>query len=474
MFTLHTVHRDGRNGHCTRRALLQGGVLGGLGLATPALLKAHAHPAPRDRAFGRAKRCIVLFLSGGASQHDTWDPKPDAPAEVRGELGSIATTAPTVRVGELFPRVARQARHACFVRSVTHADALHTVAGYQMLTGWVHSSSGKGGNSVDRRPLPTDHPYFGSLVMKVRPPLPGVPSLAALPEVLTDGGITAYPGQFGGMLGRRFDPLYLQGDYQSGRFRTPDLILPVDVDEGRLADRRRLLEQLNAARRAAERSGALAEFDGFRQQAFEIVGSPAVQAAFDLDRESPEVRAAYGPHLFGQSCLMGRRLLEAGVPLVTVYWPQDNGTKCSPVWDTHEDQAGNLRTRLAPHGDAAIASLLGDLAERGLLDDTLLACLTEFGRTPKITNRGGRTGGREHWPFVYSILLAGAGIQGGRAYGASDPLGAHPASQPVSPSDLVASLLHLLGVPGDLELTDPQLRPFRAAAGRPITALWDA
>lgn len=442
----------------SRRDFLRVGALGALGLTLPGMLRAAPTPTP-DAGFGRAKRCVLLFLTGGPPQLDTWDLKPDAPAEVRGELKPIATCVPGVRISELFPRLARQTDKYCIVRSVTHHCTVHTPAGYAMLTGAEHPSAAAK-SATEVRPSPDDRPHFGSLLARVRPERRGVPTFAALPEIIKDDAINEFPGQGGGILGKRYDPFRIDGAARDATFRVPDIVLPPGMTAERLQNRRELLPLLDRQRREFD------DRDAHSQRAYDLIGSAAFQRAFQLDREPDRVRAAYGRHLFGQGCLLARRLLEAGVSLVTVYWHYE-GPQDSPVWDTHANNFPHLRKRLMPPTDEAFAALLEDLAGRGLLADTLVACMGEFGRSPKIN----RDGGREHWPQVQSVVLAGASVPAGSVYGASDRIGGQPADKPVTPADLTATLLHLLGVPPDLELRDRGGRPLRACDGTPVRGL---
>jgi hypothetical protein len=426
-----------------------------LGLNLPRLLAARHAPAHRPPGFGRARRCLLLFLTGGPPQLDTFDPKPDAPVEIRGELKPIATRAPGLRFSELCPRLAGVADRLCVVRSVTHHDNLHTTAGYTMLTGVTHpQANAKDITSV--RPTANDHPHFGSLLAFARPAVAGLPPFAALPEVIKDAGVNEFLGQGPGLLGQQYGPFRIEADADRRRFPPPSIVLPRDVSAGRFEQRKSLLKRLDAG-------GAPVARDDFYQQAFDLIRAPAVQRALRIEREPSRTREAYGPHLFGQGCLLARRLLEAGIPLVTVYWHYE-GPDDSPVWDTHWNNFKHLRERLLPPADRAVACLIDDLASRGLLDETLVICMGEFGRSPRIN----RMAGRDHWAPIQSVLLAGAGLPGGCTYGASDKRGAFPADRPVSPADLVATVLHLLGVPAELEVRDRTGRPLRACEGKPI------
>jgi hypothetical protein len=459
------VIRGPRRGLCDgiqRRDFLRLGALGGLGLTLPGLLRTEAsRPVRGPAGFGRARRCLLLFLTGGPPHLDTWDPKPDAPAEYRGELSPIATSVPGLAFSELFPRMARQAKHCCILRSVTHADRVHTSAGYTMLTGVVHPQA-NGSSSSNIKPGPHDHPHVGSLLALTHPTPDGVPVFASLPERIRDAGVNPYPGLDGGLLGTQVAPWNIEADASQTAFRLPDIALPSDVTAERLADRRLLLAPLDRGLAVAELA---ADRDHWQRQAFALLQTRHLRQAFLLDREPEPTRAAYGRHLFGQGCLLARRLLEAGVLLVSVYGHYE-GPEDSPVWDTHQNNFRHLRERLAPPTDQALSALLGDLAQRGLLRDTLVICLGEFGRSPRIN----KLAGRDHWPAVQSVLLAGAGVPAG-AYGASDRLGAYPGKQPVSPADLAATVLHLLGVSPDLVLHDRTNRPFPACVGTPIQEL---
>jgi hypothetical protein len=347
---------------------------------------------------------------------------------------------------------------------VTHHDTVHTSAGYTMLTGVPHLRANSG-SAAKIRPTPNDHPHIGSLLAKVRQGDGAVPVFAALPEVIKDAAVNEFPGQGAGFLGAAYEPFRIVGNARSGDFQLPDIFLPPDVSAGRLGDRRSLLNEFDRRLAMAEPHVA-AELDEYYNQAFRLIGSSTARGAFELDREPEQVREAYGTHLFGQGCLLARRLCEAGVRLVTVYWHYE-GPDDSPVWDTHQNNYPHLRNRLAPPTDQTVAALLSDLNDRGLLDTTLVVCMGEFGRSPKIN----RYGGRDHWPAVQSILLAGGGVRAGCVYGASDKTGGYPSRQPVTPADLASTILHLLGVPSDLEVHDRTGRLLRACTGSVVRGL---
>jgi hypothetical protein len=446
---------DGSN----RREFLRVGSLGALGLSLPTLLRAAASPETDRRA--RARRCILLFLTGGAPQLDTFDPKPDAPVDYRGELRSIATRLPGVQVSELFPGVARHLDKMCLIRSVTHEDRLHTTAGYTMLTGMTHPLA-NGRSAADIKPGPHDHPHIGALLARARPSKNGIPTFASLPEVIKDAGVNTYPGLDGGLLGKQFAPFRIEANQKRTAFQVPDS-LRASIPMGRVDDRRDLLRRVNQRLDRLEAQTPLADFDAFQQKAFGLLRSPALQQAFDLEKEPDRRREAYGSHLFGQGCLLARRLVEAGVGLVSVYWHYE-GPEDSPVWDTHQNNFGHLKNRLAPPTDRALSALIEDLQDRGLLDETLVVCMGEFGRTPKVNKQGGR----DHWSAVQSVLLAGGGIRRGMVHGSSDRIAAFPSTQPVAPADLTATILYLLGVSPDLEVRDRADRPIAACRGKPV------
>jgi hypothetical protein len=440
--------------------------LGTLGALSSCLSSGVAASAISDRlpGFGRARRCVLLFLTGGPPQHDTFDPKPDAPAEIRGELQPIATRTAGIRFTELFPRLARHTDKLCVVRSVTHTDTVHTSAGYTMLTGAYHPLANTPAGATNVRPTANDNPHFGALLSLTRPARPGVPVFAALPEVIKDAAVNEFPGQGAGFLGHRYDPFRINLDPATSAFEPPPIALPDDMSVQRLSDRRWLNGRIDRAWRLLDQR--VGDFTEQQRQAYGLLAAPGLRRAFALDQEPAALRDSYGTHLFGQGCLLARRLLEAGVTLVTVYWHYE-GPDDSPVWDTHWNNFRHLRERLAPPTDRAVAALLGDLSARGLLDDTLVICMGEFGRTPRIN----REAGRDHWGKAQSILLAGAGIRGGRVHGATDRIGSEPADAPVTPPDLVATVLHLLGVNPHFEVHDRTGRPLRAVDGQAVAAL---
>ncbi|MEX2285856.1 MAG: DUF1501 domain-containing protein [Planctomycetaceae bacterium] len=475
----------------SRRRFLQAGAIGCFGLSLPTLLRAAAErPDTADASFGRAKRCLLVFLNGGPSQLDTWDMKPEAPAEVRGELKPIATSIPGIQASELLPLLARETGLLKVVRSVTHEDTEHTTGMCTMLTGTYHPRP----NVAQTEASPHDHPNLGAIYAKLCDvrrqgettnastlprPLPGregssqtsnhLPPFVSLPTLFQPPGNGVWPGQDGGFLGKRFAPFVISGEKKTAHFTLPEIELPVEMTAGRLENRHSLLAKLDAGLRTLDRSQRLAEVDQFYGQAFSLISSNRLVEAVDLAREPDVSRNRYGRHLFGQGVLLARRLIEAEIPLVTVYWidPQPPGIG-GGEYDSHGRIYHHMRNRLVPPTDRALSALFSDLSERGLLHDTLVVVMAEFGRTPRLN----KDAGRDHWPQAQSILLAGAGISGGSVYGATDRHAAFPESSPVTPPDLAQTVLHLLGVPADLELHDPQGRPVRACSGAVVPALF--
>jgi hypothetical protein len=441
----------------SRRDMLVAGGLGLLGLSNRDLLA--AQPAAIGATGGKAKSCILIFLLGGPPQHSTWDPKPDAPAEVRGDIGPIATNVPGVQFGELMPRLAGMADKLAVLRAVSTGDNAHSSSGYYMLTGRPHAPM----NAENANPgAPNDWPNVGSAVAALSPPRGELPPTVRLPCHIfnTDGSV--WPGQTAGFLGQKNDPWLFRCQPASPDFKIPEFTLPVDVPTERLSLRHSLLDQLNQNFAATERAGKLNHYDGLTQRAFSLLASPEARGAFDLTREADDLRQKYSNTQFGQSCLLARRLIEADVRLVQVNWyrgPEEPSD--APCWDSHAKETERLKSVLIPPLDNGFASLLEDLSQRGLLDETLVVCMAEFGRTPRFNGRAGR----DHWGSVFSVALAGGGIKGGVVHGASDRIGGYPKDGLVRPEDITATILHCLGIRPDTEVHDSQGRPFALSRG---------
>jgi uncharacterized protein (DUF1501 family) len=430
----------------SRRDLVRAGSLGVLGLGLSAAL-GRSNPEPR-----KAKSVILLFMWGGPSHLDTWDPKPDAPAEVRGEFASLPTVTPGLRVGEHFPKLSTRTDKLAVIRSMAHTDVAHLSSVHHLMTGRLAPKP----NSDADPPSRHDTPHVGSMLDHLRPLPPGVPGFVSLPWTVSHpaapGGVA--PGQHAGWLGAGFDPFLVSGDPNAPGFKLAGLGEPSDRGDGRT----QLLRQLD--RRVPD-----AGYSSAQQKAMHLLSAPDVQKAFDLNAEPPKTRDRYGRTTHGQCCLMARRLVEAGVRLVCVNWPNDRQN----FWDTHGDNFRQLKTRLMPSADAGFAALLDDLSDRGLLDETLVLWVGEFGRTPKINPANA---GREHWARCYSAVLAGGGVRGGQVYGASDRIGGEPVEKAVSPADLTATVYHALGVDPDGTVPDRLGRPLSLAEGTPLKTIF--
>ncbi|MBI2825911.1 MAG: DUF1501 domain-containing protein [Planctomycetia bacterium] len=428
--------------------MLQIGGLGLMGVSLPRLLRAENAAATRGIA-PRADACIIIFLNGGASHLDTWDMKPEAPDGIRGEFKPIPTSLPGVQFSEHLPRLATHMHRLTLVRSMHHSvNNAHAAAVYTSLTG--HDRGEIGGGT-----LPTDNPSPGSVMALVRPPEKEIVPHVTLPYITKEGaGGPPQPGFFGGLLGHAYDPLFVLRDPNSPDFAVPELTLLADVSLERLAARKALLSQID--RRYATGPGRQARdsMDRFQQRALDLLTSETTQQAFRLSAEPDNVRESYGRNIYGQSVLLARRMIEAGTRLVTISWAPD----ANATWDTHGGNFTKLKGELLPKFDSACTSLITDLADRGMLDRTLVAVLGDFGRTPKINNNNA---GRDHWNFCYSILLAGGGFKPGFVYGASDKIGAFPARSPMSPGDCVTTIYHALGIDAGMFIHDQFDRPHR-------------
>ena len=400
-----------------------------------------------------SRSCIFILLQGGASHHDLWDPKPDAPAEVRGPFGTLATALPGVRFGELLPRTAAIADKLVIVRSMTHQFTNHIAGTYITLTGSTNQPD------ADREARSEDFPGPGAVLNYLQTEPPRVPVSVSLPNWLSiPGPSNRMPGQYGGFLGSTFDPFLVQGDPNQTGFRPLSLTLPDEVPGGRFQTRTDLLRQIDAGAEYLENQATRTR-DRLYSTAYDLLTDPRVREALDLSGESTAVRDRYGRSKIGQSLLLARRLVEAGVRFVAY-------NEFNQAWDHHGDIQGALK-RLVPAMEQGHSALVEDLHERGLLDSTLVVNTGEFGRTPQIN--GGR--GRDHWPFVYSTVLAGGGLRGGQVYGASDAKGAYVASKPVSPADLLATLWTSLGIDPRTEIHDRSNRPYALCTGQPLHEL---
>ena len=452
-----------------------------VGLATASLATA----APRASAdggtdripsgFGRAKSVILVYASGGQSQLETWDPKPDAPLDVRGAFSSIATPLPGIQLCEHMPRLARLADRYTIVRSMSHEDLDHGSATYLALTGRYHAR-----RSSNPPPSPHDFPTYGAVLKRMR-----VTNRFAYEALhLNAPALVPFlisPGQDGGFLGREYEPLVV-GDPRDSDAVLPGLAPQADLPAIRLERRKTLKETLDNYREQLARDQKLTDMSHLYRQALTMLSSSRYRDAFDLAQETDALRDRYGRHRSGQACLLARRLVEAGVPFINVIWNHSNrGQDADPAdtdvygWDTHNDIFDALKLHLLPRFDESFATLLEDLDERGLLDQTLVVCMGEFGRAPRVAlepNFAGNLPGRKHWSAVYSIVMAGAGLRRGAVLGASDRLGAEPLTERYGPWDVAATMFSALGIDHASHFTDVLGRPFPATVGRPIEGLY--
>jgi hypothetical protein len=446
-------------GRLPRRHLLTAGGAGMLGLTLPKLLGA----TPVTTLPVRARRVIFLFQWGGPSHLDTFDMKPEAPREIRGPLEPIPSVVPGLPVCEHFPEMAKRMDRVTLIRSMTHTMKNHNSAGYYALTG--HAPPSDDQRLRDSADL---WPAYGSIVDALAPGRDEMPTFVSYPYRISDGSVT--PGQHASFLGKRHDPFFFSDDPAAAGFSLPQLALPSSLDLGRMERRRELQRLIDRQAGLLERSSEAGGFDASYDKAIAMLTSPRVKAAFDLEAEPAALRDRYGRTTYGQGCLLARRLIEAGVSFVTVYFSQSIGGQRIDAggWDTH----GFNNTRMYdivdkyhhPLTDQTLPALLDDLEDRGLLDDTLVLWMGEFGRTPKIND----SASRDHWPQCYTALLAGGGVKRGYVHGASDDRGMFPARHPVRPEDLAATLYMLMGIDPGTEVHDLGGRPL-AIAGQPVT-----
>jgi Protein of unknown function (DUF1501) len=455
------IVRSGCGPVVSRRQMLQVGALGLTGLSLPRLLRAEASAAA-EGITPRADACVLIFLNGGPSHLDMWDMKPEAPDGIRGEFKPIATSTPGIQFSEHLPKLAGHAHRATIVRSMHHSvNNAHAAAVYTSLTGHDRGDNVRsvGGGS-------NEHPAMGSVLGSLRPPRQTIVPHVCLPYITKEGaGGPPQSGFFGGLLGRAYDPLFVLKDPNAPDFAVPELTLMADVSMERLSARQGLFRAIDEQFARGAGRTAYDSMDGFRRRALGLLTSEGTQRALRIGDEADAVRDRYGRNIYGQSVLLARRLIEAGTRMVTISWAPD----ANATWDTHGSNFKKLKNTLLPQFDAAASSLVADLAERGMLERTLVAVLGDFGRSPKIN---ASDGGRDHWNYCYSLMLIGGGFKGGFVYGASDKIGARPSRNPVTPGDIIATLYTCLGIDPDLELTDRLGRPFALVPwGTPIREL---
>lgn len=446
--------------YLSRRTIVRAGGLGLLGLNLPGLLRAEAERKPSLKV--RAKSVIFLFQWGGPSHVDMFDMKPKAPDGIRGPYKPIASSCPQIQVCEKLPETAKRMDKVTLIRSVTHKMNNHNSAGYYALSG--HAPPTDDQRLRDSLDL---YPAYGSVVDKLAPNTNGMPTFVAYPYTIRDGSIT--PGQHASFLGKAHDPLYFSEDPSAANFKLPELSLPAGLSLDRLARRREMQKLVDRQAKLLEYSAEARGFDDYYERAISMLTSDRVRQAFDLSAEPAAVRDRYGRTTYGQGCLLARRLVESGVKFTTVYFSDTIGGRSMTEggWDTH----GFDNTRMFPIVEAyhfprheeTLPTLLDDLEERGLLDDTLVVWMGEFGRTPKINGNVSR----DHWPHCYTVLLAGGGVKRGYVYGASDSNGMYVDEHPVTPEDLAATIYYLLGIDPASEIRDRNDRPL-AIAGNPV------
>lgn len=427
-----------------RRDFLHAGSLAFLGFGLQELFGLKALGAV-DR--GKDQNCIMLFLVGGPSQLDTWDPKPNAPPEIRGPYKALKTNVPGVEISEIFPRMARHADKFALVRTLYHtAAAVHDTGHQMMQTGRLFQAG-------------LEYPHIGCVLSKLKGPKGDTPSHVLLPRPIGNTGGNLPHGQTAGFLGKAYDPFVLNADPSAAEFKVPDMQPPEYISALRVDRRRHLREMIDQSVRHFESSQDAKLLDSTFHQAYTLMTSEKAREAFDLRKEPEEARERYGRNRFGQSCLLARRLIEAGVRFVTINMFETVFNELT--WDIHGSKPFSpiscYSDLIGPMFDHAYASLLEDLKERGLLDSTLVLAMGEFGRTPKINPAGGR----DHWPQCWTISFAGGGIKGGQVVGASDEIGAYPKDRPVTPGEVAATVYKALGIDPELEIPGPQGRPIR-------------
>ena len=469
----------------SRRDFLQVGSLGLLGMKLSQIMalqdtaQAAAASAPRfagAQGFGSAKSVMLIFLQGGPSHIDIWDPKPDAPSNVRGEFKPIKTKVPGIQLSETMPKLGQAIDKCTLIRSMSYTPAglfNHTAAIYQMLTGYPPDKVSPSGQLEP--PSPIDFPTAGSWVSKFLPPTEPVLPFVEMPRPLQESNVIGKGGA-AGFIGKEFDPYRLYQD-PNKPIKLDDLALRKETPEERLQDRFELLKGINGSMKGLEKAVESHALDKYYEKAFDLVLSGKARDAFDLEKESAKTRDRYGRYTFGQGALMSRRLIEAGTRFVQLNWPSvANGNPETDAWDTHAANFGPLKNLHCPKLDQTLSALLEDMSDRGLLDETLVLAVGEFGRSPRLgVSTSGNTNspdGRDHWPYCYTAMIAGAGIPGGRLYGESDDTASSPKDKPVHPNDLLATVYYALGIDPGQTIHNHLNQPRTLVKGKPIGELW--
>ncbi len=464
----------------SRREFLRVGGAGVLGVSLGDILRLQAGSVPPEgdakHGWGKAKSVILLFLQGGPSHIDIWDPKPDAPSNIRGEFKPIKSNVPGIWLSETMPQLAKQMDKATLIRSLSYTPAglfNHTAAIYQMMTGYTPDRVSPSGQLEP--PSPSDFPHAGSQISRLKPPETPMLPFVMLPRPLQESNVIGKGGT-AGFLGPAFDPYYFYQD-PNKEIKLDDLTLRKDVSKERLSRRARLLDQVNAAMPEIEKAVENYALDRYYEKAFDLILSGRARDAFDLSKEPDQMRDRYGRHTFGQGCLLARRLIEAGTRFVQMNWPSvANGDPNTDAWDTHAANFGPLRNLHCPKLDSGLSALLEDLDQRGMLSETLVVAVGEFGRSPRLgVSTSGNTNspdGRDHWPYCYTGLVAGAGIRRGALYGKSDATASSPAENAVHPTQLLATIYHALGINPHTIVYNHLNQPRELVQSEPVPALF--
>src|SRR5262245_3844020 len=466
----------------SRREFLRVGGMGmvGVSLADILRLEANAATAPDSAAkksgWGKAKNVIFIFLQGGPSHIDIWDPKPDAPSNVRGEFKPIKTVVPGIWLSETMPLLAKQIDKATLVRSVSYTPAglfNHTAAHYQMMTGYTPDRVSPSGQLEP--PAPNDFPHAGCQIARLKPPEVPMLPFVMLPRPTQESNVIG-KGSTAGFLGAAYDPYYFYQD-PNKEIKLDDLTMRKEVPKERMERRASLLKQVEDSMPEMEKAVANYALDSYYHKAFDLVSSGRARNAFDLTQEPDKLRDQYGRHTFGQGLLLARRLLEAGTRFVQVNWPAvANGDPTVDAWDTHAANFGPLKNLHCPKLDSGLSALLEDMDDRGLLKETIVIAIGEFGRSPRLgvstSGNGNAPDGRDHWPYCYTSLVAGVGIQRGALYGKSDATASSPAENPVHPIQLLATAYHALGIDPHTIVLNHLNQPRELVQAEPVTALF--
>jgi hypothetical protein len=474
-----------RHPNFSRRTMLQAGSIGLLGLGMNHLAGLRSADAAAEQPAGKARSCIYIFLSGGLAQHDSFDMKPEAADNVRGEFKPIATKTPGIQICEHLPMLAARSNLWALVRSLTHPSNDHSLGHHIMLTGRSPAPVGFSPNGPKR----TDFPSIAAIAGAATPIRNNLPPAVVLPERLVHYSGRVIPGQFAGQMGSHRDPWFIEaspyhntsyGAYPTYKFdhqerglkdervfQAPNLALPQGIDPPRFSSRTGLLASLQQQREDLDRAAQTQTFDSLRQGVISLLTDAKVKHAFDVTNADDKTQERYGKNSFGWSLLMARRLAEAGVSLVQVNLGNNES------WDTHGEAFPHLKDKLLPPTDRALSALLDDLNESGLLESTLIVMAGEFGRTPKITHlpQYYKLPGRDHWGAVQTVFFAGGGVKGGNVIGSSDRIGGYPASSPQTPENMAATIYHSLGIPATAAWHDEADRPHHIYNGEPIAGL---